>query len=75
MHTNLHVVATEDGQAASGQAVVWVGGAGLALTGGDGVMDTQGRAAEEAILGPLAAGSGAQASACVWTEVCGISRH
>ncbi len=68
--TALQVTATQNGAPGAGAAVIWAGGAGIALAGASSTADGAGVARMQATMGPLAAGGVASATGCAWSSAC-----
>ncbi len=66
----LQVSAMENGTVSAHQPVRWAGSAGISLSATDVLTDSSGYASVQAVLGPLAGGVQASATACAWTSVC-----
>ncbi len=67
---SLQVLAKENGSVSAHQPVHWAAGAGITLAATDVLTDSGGQASVQAVLGPLAGGVQASATACAWTSVC-----
>ena len=70
MHLNLVAVAAENGGASAGQPVHWTGSQGVTLGAVDSTTAADGSSTMPVVLGPLAGGAGATATACAWNGVC-----
>jgi hypothetical protein len=60
----------ENGAAASGVAVSWMTGQGMAVSSGTSTAGGSGSALATTVVGPLAAGAEATGEACAWSTFC-----
>ena len=63
-------VAIENASPAAAQAMQWTAGTGFLAAATSTVTNSSGTSSLQVVLGPLAAGVAANASACAWTTVC-----
>lgn len=70
LHLNLVASAVENGNPSAGQPVHWSASAGLTLRASKSTTAPDGTTTVPVVLGPLAAGVQATATACAWTGVC-----